>query len=364
MKKILSLFIITLLLSSCFWAQGNLDDAKKELWVINNNSTNTWVNSSTWTDAISVKDWGIEEIDNVDDSSDINIKSAKPTYSIEELTTEQFIELEDLSKKIPNIVDSIEIIWKTLTHIDKIVVNFVNRDSDYPIDKYTLSQFKPWDKTFVYRAKSQFKVLDYGLNEYVFEAYSWNEISKLQLNIFVPNPSDDEKTTPTVWDDSITYEKKLIWEDEEDQTYLSLPKSSAFGDPLSVWDTITYSNINSLEIKKEEVSSNIVNCSNLTDYLKTRISTWYYWNTCRDIVEDKGISYYVLKLSWDTYTYEKHYVDYNHGLYGIYIVKSGIEANNENIASDIALKNEELKNQNDSFSEVATVDSLFKEIVR
>lgn len=365
MKKILSLLIVTILLSSCFWAQDNLDDAKKELWVNKNNSTsnNNDDTSSTWSDTTSVKNWWVEEIDNTS-SSDINTKSTTPTYAIEELTSEQFLELDDLSKKVSNITDTIEITWKTLTHVDKIVVNFVNRDSDYPIDRYTLWQFKAWDETFLYRAKSQFKVLDYGLNEYIFEAHSGSKVSKLQLNIFVPNPNETSSTTPTVWDDSITYEKKLIWEDEENPLYLSLPKSSTFWDPLSVWDTITYSNINSLEIKKEELSPSIVSCSNLTDYIATKINTWYYWNTCRDIIEDKGISFYVLRLAWDTYTYEKHYVDYNHWLYGIYVVKSGIEADNENVASDIATKNEELKNQNEDFSEVDIVDSLFREIVR
>lgn len=370
MKKILSLLFITLLISSCsFNSWDDLEKAKQDLWVVDieNNQeleevkqdiVNKDVENLTTEDVL--MDESIEE-----NNSDI---ITEPTFKIEQLTADQFIELDDISNQLEKVTDSVEITWKTLTNVDKIIVNFQNRDSDFPIDNYTLTQFRSWDKTFTYNAKSQFKVLDFGTNEYVFEAYSGDKVSKLQLTIIMPNIEDSESASITDTSSEVTsdisYEKKLVW-DENNQIYLSLPKSTSFWEALSAWDdTITYSKINWLEINIKSITSDDINCSNVTDYLTTNLWGWFYWNTCRDIIKDDGISFYVLKLDWEAYTYEKHYIDYKHGLYWVYVIKTNIEADKENISSDIALKNTELKEQNDIFSQVDLVDMLFKEIVR
>ncbi len=374
MKKILILsFFIIFLFSCSFWKKTDIEQAKKELLNQNNNqieSVKTEENIPKLTKENALtgttkKEKQIEEN---------KIMGNKPNYKVEKLTQDQFIEIDDLSNKLENVISWIEITWKTLTGVDKIVVRFENKTSDFPIDVYTLGQFKPGDKTFVYRAKGEFKVLDYWENEYIFEAYSKGKISKTKIIINIPKEiketSHNIKNTNNL-DETISYEKKLIW-DWSGAVYLSFPKSPVFWDPLNVGtDLITYSNIDNLEIKRVEISSGTVNCDNMTDYLKENIWGWFYWNTCRNIIKDKWISVYVLKLDWDKYVYEKIYFDYNHWLLGTYIVKDNISADKENVSEDIANKNLELKQTNkdsqtayENYPELKIVDKLFYEIVR
>ena len=375
MKKILFVSFFIILFSSCSFSskETDIEQAKKEL--LNQSST---------------KIESVENEENIPKLTKENILTGttiqenkkeenkiienKPSYKIEKLTQDQFIEIDDLSNKLENVISWIEITWKTLTGVDKIVVRFENKTSDFPIDVYTLGQFKPGDKTFVYRAKGEFKVLDYWENEYIFEAYSKDKVSKTKVIINIPKEiketSHNIKNTQNV-SENITYEKKLIW-DWSWSVYLSFPKSPVFWDPLNVWtDLITYSNIDNLEIKRVNISSWTVNCDNMTNYLKQNINSWFYWNTCRNIIKDKWISVYVLKLDWDKYVYEKMYFDYNHWLVGTYILKNNILANKENVSEDIANKNLELKQTNkdsqtayENYPELKIVDKLFYEIVR
>jgi len=382
MKKIIIFSMIIILLSSCsFWVKNDeVAKAKQEL--LNNNSSS---NSSDNTELFKKDDsapsltkdetltWKTTE----SKTEEVVVNNDKVYYKVENLTPEQFIEIDDLSDKLKNVSSWIEITWKTLTNVDKIVVTFENKTSDFPIDNYKLGQFKPWDKNFVYRAKWEFKVLDFWDNEYVFEVYSGDKISKLKVLIHIPEEIKEtshniEKwTEPTELDWNISYEKKIIW-DWNDSVYLSFPKSDAFWDPLSVWtDLITYSNIDNLKIKRVDFGTWAVSCENMTDFLKNNVSSWFYWNTCRDIIKDKWISVYVIRLDWDKYIYEKKYFDFNHGLIGNYIVKDNIEADKENIATQIAELNSSLKETNkdtttayENYPELKVVDKLFYEIVR
>jgi hypothetical protein len=368
MKQILIFSLLIILLSSCsFWVKSDdITKAKEELlnqqsvnWNINNSeSVKTLTKDNTLT-------WKIEN------QSDTIVKKEKIAYyEVENLNDNNFIKIDNLDEKLKHISSGIEITWKTLTNVDKIIVKFENKTSDFPIDVYQLWQFKAGDKQFVYRAKWEFKVLDFWDNEYIFEAYSWDKISKTRVLIHIP---EETKTTShnKDMDNNISYEKKIIW-DKDDAIYLSFPKSSSFWEPLNVWtDLITYSNIKDLEIKKVNFSSWTIDCSNMTDYLKENVGWWFYWNTCRDIIKDKWISVYVLRLDWDKYIYEKKYFDFNHGLIWNYIVKDDIKADKENISEDIARVNSQLKETNkdsniayENYPELKIVDKLFYEIVR
>ncbi len=353
MKKIIISTIIIFFISSCSFSNNDeVQKAKQEL--LSNNTKTTKIEK---LDKSKTLTW---EIKNEKKSFLNNI----PTFKIEKLTDDQFIEIDDLSDKMKNVINWIEITWKTLTKVDKIEVIFENKDSIYPIDDYILGQFKPWDKNFVYRAKPRFKVLDYWVNTYLFKAYSWDKVSETKVIINIPKNIDNNVESSN--DDTVSYEKKLVW-NWSWTVYLSFPKSEVFWNPLNVWtDTITYSNIDDLIIKRQEFDSWSVNCSNMTDYLKSKIDSYFYWNTCRDIIKGKWISVYVLKLNKDkkTYSYEKWYFDYNHKLIWYYVINKDIKVNDENILNDIKNKNKELKEKNDSFDKVKVVDSLFKEIIR
>lgn len=369
MKKVLVLIavIILALILSPYLQMGDVDDAKKQLWV--NHQENVSQNDQVSQEKPSVKETEKQEAISKEDVLLENKEESvsKSSYVVESLTEDQFLEIDDLSSQVENSVDHIKITWKTLTQVDKVIFSFSNRDSDFPLDRYQLTQFKSWDDSFTYNASRSFKVLDYGVNEYIIEAYSWDKISKLKLTITIINKEEKNQKTeeiPEKLSSDISYEKKLVWE-WEDQLYLSFPSSDIFGNPINLWDdTITYTNINNLSIKTREVSKEDVECSTVTDYLVSNLGWWFYWNTCRDIIAWDGISIYVIRLDWDNYVYEKHYIDYKHNLYWVYEIRSGIAADKENIASEIAEKNAELREMNEEFDEVDIVDDLFREIVR
>ena len=304
MKKLIIL-ILSLFLISCFWSpkEEDIESAKKDLlWDSYQKQEDTIkddVDASSWSQDDSSND----ELKNTKNDDDLSKDSY---YDIEYLTDNKFIDLYDLSWKDLDSFE-VEINWETLTNVDKIEVSFSNEASDYPDDLwYELKTFKSWDKTFKYRASSNFRVYDFWKNEYIFKAYFWNEVSELKLTIFRKYDLDEN-----LWLD-ISYEKKLFWK-QDDKLYLSFPKGSNFWDPVFISETeLTYSGINDLKIVKE--NNSMLKCEQLTDFLLERYS-WYYWNTCRDIIKDNWISFYVLSLVGDTYVYEKHYVDLVHELY-------------------------------------------------
>jgi len=374
MKNIIILSVVIAILSSCSFGvkDDDIEKAKQEL--LNNNSkTETSLFKKDNTTVSLTKENALTWETNETDIKSEQVQKDKAYYKIENITPEQFIEIDDLNNKLKNVVSWIEITWKTLTNVDKIVVNFENKTSDFPIDNYKLGEFKAWDKKFIYRAKWEFKVLDFWDNEYVFEAHSWDKISKLKVFIHIPkeNNTTSHNMKTSNLDSNISYEKKIIWS-WDSSVYLSFPKSSSFWDPLSVWtDLITYSNIDNLEIRKVDFGTWTVSCDNMTDFLKNNIGWWFYWNTCRDIIKDKWISVYVLRLDWDKYVYEKKYFDLNHSLIGNYIVKDNIKANRENVSTEISEINSKLKETNknsnttyENYPELKTVDKLFYEIVR
>jgi hypothetical protein len=96
-------------------------------------------------------------------------------------------------------------------------------------------------------------------------------------------------------------------------------------------ESFTYSDVDDLEIKK--ITGNFqTSCDDITNYLRENLeNNWFYWNTCREIThqvdnaESSNISFYVIALEEDeqTYIYQKHYLDFKKGLYGIYNIKAG-----------------------------------------
>lgn len=149
------------------------------------------------------------------------------------------------------------------------------------------------------------------------------------------------------------------------------PVGVDFGTPVSLWDKrFTYSDLKGLEIMAWEFEKQTVNCENLSDYLWASLNTWFYWNTCRNVVSDEdGVSFYVIRLDEDKsqYIYEKHYILYKKWLYGVYELESSIGVDEDNIAVDIQAQNGNLKEKNpenggEDFKVLEIVDQLFKKI--
>jgi len=312
-----------LLLTACGQTQSEIDSAKKDLlW------DNIMVEQNPQQGEVSrtqqQKDSPVQIL-NLDDLDYLNFDSV----SERSLTSWEVI--------LSGTADS---------SVDKIQVLFTNPTSKYPDDDYTLQAFNAGDTTFKYIASSKNQVLDFGQNEYIFRAYAGKEISETKIILDVP--SDDQQEV--VWSEST-----LVWP-EDNTISIELPTSSKYGEPLMLGEeSFTYTQIKWFEVKKELLDE--VSCDSLTDYLGERMKVWYYWNTCREIVKDKGIKFNVIRLDGENYVYERHYIDFTHGFYGIYELETGEDVTSENIAE----KNTELKARD--FPSLEVVDDLMKDIV-
>ncbi len=312
MKKIIFLIIVLSLVFYYLKMNENtsVNNAKQEiLW---NNTTTTWSLVNTWVvDEIKDKDMDIEEIQ-------------KPSFKIVTVSKwEELISLDDLSWK--NLESwEIEITWKALKNVDKIDVYFINKDSIYPEDQYQLKQFKSWSDIFKYLASSNFKTLDFWLNEYTFTAYSTGSVYKVKLEINLPKKKVDDLATST----QVVSETASL--NEDDLTTFNLPN---------------------LTVKKDFIQN--IKCENLTEYL-TQNYSYPYQNTCRDITKDKSIGFYVLRLDWDNYYYEKHYINYEKSLYWVLILDSWTWVTKDMLSD----KNTELKQK--TWDETIKADELFK----
>lgn len=335
MKKILILSFFIFFLTSCFWDSKEVIKAKKELGVIKKtvekNSNISW--NLTWT-------WDIIE--------------KNKNISIKQISWEKILELDKLNySDFVNL--NAKITWKTLWKVDKIVVNFSNLSSDFPDDSYQLKKFKSWWKTFEYFATKKHKVIDYWLNIYRIIAFYWDKKSILELQILV------EK-------EIIEKQKKLVW-DKAKVIFEKLPKAIDFWHPVKLTESsFTYSDIKWLEVKKEFLKN--IDCTKnektwvyfLTEFLQNRQNSYYYWNTCRNIIEWKWISFYLIRIDKKTgwYFYEKHYIDFVHNFYWVYEIEKWKWVDKYNISD----KNKEFKEKNETFKQIEVVDNLFKTILK
>lgn len=330
MKKIITLSILSLLLVSCS-NTAEIDSAKQEL--LGDTSTQSW------------------EVDNTS-STEENSDSEEPTNQ-----DNSYIQIIELDANSPLTFDEISpeslSTWEVVISgtawpdVDRIEVFFTNPSSTYSDDRYTLQTYVKWEWDFKYIASSKNKVLDYGVNEYIFRAYSGIVENETKIILRVPSSVGDDEETSS--------ESQLIGS-ENDSILIDLPVSTMYGEPLRLWeDSFTYTQIKGLEVQKQVLSE--ITCEDLTEYLTEKMNTWYYWNTCRDIVKDKGIKFNVIRLDGDNYVYERHYLDFTKGLYGIYELETGTWVDKDTIQE----KNDELKEWD--FPTIEIVDDLMKDIL-
>lgn len=329
MKKIVFVICLIFILSSCFgsWEdKEDLQDLKKEL---------LWK-----TDSKVEKENEIEDKKDENDEKEENIEETeKNSLTKNYLTEEKFIEFDDLQVSDFDSLEK-EIIGKTLLNVDKIIVKFSNPDSNFPNDSFQLKKFKSWDKTFLYRAFKKYETIDYGENTYIFEAYSGEKVSKLELKV------------------NIYKEKK------EPVSLENLPEDWVFWSPKELWNgNITYTDIKWLEIEKLWEIDLKMEADSITNYLQSKLGTWFYWNTLRYIKDKTGVSFYVVSKDWENYKYEKHYYNYA-GLYGILeLEKWDLDMSEwEKIGEVLKQKNSELREKNDDFTITSISDALFKKL--
>lgn len=333
----LSVFLIVFL-SSCTWNKNDAyDEAKNEL---------LWVNENIDKNNLDIDEKEIvsEYIENVNKFEEAdNVERKNEKYSVEYLTDKRFLTLDSLENK--NFLSmEVELTWKVLVNtVDKIVVNFSNKESSLKDSSFTLQQYKIWDETFLYNAFNRFWSLDFWKNEYIIEAYSWSDISKLRVIL-------------NVWEtiENITWVTEII-----NLTSSDLPSSELFWNPVEIWNQkFTYSDIKWLEISNVWDIWLILDSSSITDYLTSSLKSWFYWNTLRPIKWNTWVSFFVTRLSWDKYYYEKHYYLPN----GIYWVIS-LESWDWIDSSTLSEKNIELSKINKNYEILEISDMLFKQIL-
>ena len=340
-----------------------LEDAKKDLGVIESNNSDIKI----------AYDNKIEEDKLKNDEKTEESNSWKTSYTIKNLDDKNFIEIDDLSEKVKDLTEKIKLSWKVLnSEVDKIVIKFKNMTSDFPNDTYELQGFKKWDTSFEYNADSKlYRNLDYWVNVFIVEAYIWDDVSVIQIDIIIPDNLWEVEEKVENISDEVTYDKKLIGSGD-DALYIWLPSSELFWNPLNLDDgIITYSNIEWFEMKKDDFNIELKNNEDIwnsdwTGYLNENVPWYVYWNTLRPVDssnKDAWTSFYVLRNTTDKFIYEKYYFDFNHSILGILKIKE-FDKNEDSISDQMSKLNNELKEQNDEFEIIKTTDKLFIEIVR
>ncbi len=379
MKKVCVLFLLLLWIVSCGSQSDDITKAKQDLGVIDKpewqeeslsvnslqeasndtNSEENW-NSNDFEKELDVW-WDVELSETWDDRIQINYISGKKVLELNDLTYKEFK------------AGVTKIIWKTLWNVSKITVSFSNNDSDFPNDLFTLRKFTAWDATFEYNASSRFKVLDFWLNRYQFKAVHDEWESVMELLVMV-SEWDDISVVDSQKRESFIDSKNMQKEVEaqkkaeivKDFDISTLPEWWEYGNVVELGNwSFTYSDIKWLEIKKAAVWN--LSCATsadwsypLSDFVTKNYKSWPYWNTCHDIISWKGISFFVIRLTWDSsYVYERHYIDTNHWLVATYELEKWEWVTSENIAE----KSKEMKLRNGDFAQLSVVDGLFKKIV-
>lgn len=267
-----------------------------------------------------------------------------PAVDIEDSKVWDFLSLDsiDASNISP---EEVQITGNVLNpEVEKIIVNFKNPTSSYPSDQYTLKNFKKGDTTFKYIASSKFRVLDYGMNEYTFVAYASGAISETKMIVNIPENASLSSSG-------------VVQNSTEILT--SLPKSTAYGEPIFISDeTFTYSQLKWLEVKRESVSTlSCADSQSLTDFLVKKYG-YTYWNTCRDIVSGKSLRVNVVRLDGENkFVYETHIIDSYNQLYGTYFLASGSGSKDT-----LEVINSEFKSQEQKWVDV--VQLLFKDMAK
>jgi len=198
----------------------------------------------------------------------------------------------------------------------------------------------------------------------------WKEKIKKQEN----NEETKKQNKEDLYDlDKITYEKKLIWT-EENWVFFWVPEGPLWGQILDAgkWK-VTYSKLTELTIEKKEFDKEQVsNPENIWNkewswYLNENFDSYVYWNSLRNIDNNNKewwVSFYILEKNGDKIIYEKLYFDFNHSLVWTLKIKEFDINKDEDISKQMLELNKSLKEQNKDFEIVKKTDFLFKEIIR
>lgn len=320
-----------------------IDEAKKSLGVTTGYDTRS-VSKGALNNTSEAKKIENEKQFALKEVSEINKKITSITSSYltdGKVLTLDTLSLEDIAKK------QVEITGSSKTSVDKIVVSFSNASSKFPDDRFELKKFSKGDSSFLYRAFEKFETIDLGTNRYLFEAYIGDDIEKMEVIIDIVKP-----------------EEKIIEIEKED-----LPKTLDAGNPVDLGDgKISYSDIRGLEISKTAARTYSCDWDEMTLFTDDNIAWYKWWNTCRPLINDDGISFFVTRIAGTDMVYEKHYLAHN-GYYWVFEIQTQANIILDNDSGEAKIeklkqKSVEYKKQNLDFDSLERVDILFKEMAQ
>ncbi|MCP4523367.1 MAG: hypothetical protein GY828_04045 [Candidatus Gracilibacteria bacterium] len=363
MKKIIIIVLVGIVLYG-YWEHSQPSqevlDAQKEMGIIIDDTTKGGL-GKTADALIQTVDDSLASVK--DDISDIQEKiqgeQIPETFDIAYLTDEQFLEF-DVFHKSDLLDGEIELTGKTLRNVDKIRVLYTNKESDHKTSDYTLGKFTAGDKKFLYNAFSRHGSFDFGTNYYTFFAYSGDDIAKVELTIYYPDPKKTDLEEEIILDPSVDIDTIQVD---------TLPAGTEYGSPVSLGgNKVTYSDIKGFEVEAQSLRD--VNCesNNVTQFAVDKSGAWSWWNTCRPVEKENSVSFFVLSMNNGEYFYSKHYVSQGH--YATIELESGTDKNWESFETVdekntwLQEKNTVLKEKNDTYAILDVSDNLFKEIIK
>ena len=319
------------------------------------------------------------ENDQIDNNP--NVIAQTSNYIIEKVTENQVLSINttNLDQAVYDWNTAINIRGSVEPWVQSIKVEFSNLASSFQNDNYTLQNFSAWDTSFEYNASPEFQVLDSWENSYLFTALTreWESITKLTLIAGSAWSNDTNEIQTENAQTEVTNNGSI--------TDVNFPRWN-FGEVIIANNTTAYySDIKGLEIQKEanlsrvtceatqttkevevsgtgetngETTTEVETTYNLTEYLVNKYG-FVYWNTCRPFVSATSwITFNVLRLVWNEYKYEKHYLDYNNGIHGILELDSWTDITRANIAT----KNTEFRDTSYPITPIS--DQLFTSIIQ
>ena len=139
---------------------------------------------------------------------------------------------------------------------------------------------------------------------------------------------------------------------------INTPSFVDYGDPVATSDnSFVYNQVRGLEIFREQLEEEL-SCDDLTDFLTERLRTWYFWNTCRVIDNERWLKFNVIRLQWEEYIYERHYIDRVSSLYAVLELERWTWIENDMLPE----KNTELRDA--EFPLIEIWDALMRELIR
>lgn len=335
MKKIFTLFFLSFFIVSCFW-WANKDDIEKA-----KNDALNGIQDKT------IETWNLKDKENIWEEN--SLENSQKDISYKYLTDDKFIKIDSFSKEDFSDLKQ-EITWTTIWEVDKIDISYENT-TNWKKSNFSLKKFKKGDETFMFRAFKEYETLDYWKNIFVITAHSWDKISKLEYIVNIEKDLENNQ-------------KEEIKAEAVDSA--ELPVSAVFWNPVEIWNwKVTYSDIKWLEIEKVWTIDLENNEESVTNFLRDKYKTVFYWNTKRAMPWEKWISFFVVRVDWNNYIYEKHF--YNWEYYWILPLEKGdfdSSLSLEEKTKALSDLNIALREKNNSYEKVAIADSLFQSFKR